>query len=170
MGAARREEEHGYALYATQAIQAGEVIERYEEQPHPLVSKTHILKHWESVQKHWFPRYAYPLTDEVWVMWSEDPMQWKPINHSCDPNAWLEGLDVVARRTILPGEEITLDYATFCHETMPEFVCQCGSATCRGVIRGTDSLRPLVQRYGDHISDYVRMKRQGMKEADCLAS
>src|SRR5262245_17355356 len=34
-------------------------------------------------------------------------------NHSCDPNLWWEGpYDLVARRDIAAGEELTNDYAT----------------------------------------------------------
>ena len=73
-------------------------------------------------------------------MWSDDPEDWRPINHSCDPTAWLDGLDVVARRPIAAGEEVTLDYATFYGEAMPNFACTCGAADCRGTVRGADHL------------------------------
>lgn len=50
----------------------------------------------------------------VFALWSEDPSVWRPINHCCDPNAWMYGLSTYARRKIKKDEEITLDYATFC--------------------------------------------------------
>lgn len=151
--------QQNYGMYATQTIQAGEMVERYEEQPHILVSKRYALHHWNEQQKAWFHQYAYPLTDEVYVMWSHDPEQWKPLNHSCDPNTWLSGLDLVARRTIAPGEQITIDYATFCNETMAPFICTCGAPNCRGEIRGDDYRQPFIAQYGTHVSDYVRCKR-----------
>jgi hypothetical protein len=132
----------------------------FEEGPHTLVSRSRVEARWEPRQKDWFRRYAWPLTDEVWVIWDPNPEHWKPVNHSCDPSAWLTGLDVVARREIRPGEEVTLDYATFYNEVMPAFECACGATGCRGTIRGTDYLTDVVDRYGDHISDYVRRKRQ----------
>lgn len=149
-----------FGMYAALPIEAGEVIERYEEQPHVLVSKSHVLRNWNASQQELFARYAYPLTDELYVMWSTDPEHWKPINHSCDPNAWLDGLNLTARRSIDAGEQITMDYATFCNESLEEFSCACGSPDCRGVIRGTDYRKPLLERYGDHVSDYVRTKRR----------
>ena len=149
-----------FGMYAALPIEAGEVIERYEEQPHVLVSKSHVLGNWNASQQELFARYAYPLTDELYVMWSTDPEHWKPINHSCDPNAWLDGLNLTARRSIDAGEQITMDYATFCNESLEEFSCACGSPDCRGVIRGTDYRKPLLERYGDHVSDYVRTKRR----------
>jgi D-alanine-D-alanine ligase len=93
------------------------------------------------------------------VSWSPDPEHWKPINHSCDPNAWLRGLDLVARRKISAGEEITVDYATFYNERMEDFVCHCGASGCRKIIRGADYREPFVAAYGEHVSDYIRTKR-----------
>ena len=145
-------------MYAMQPIAAGCLIEPYEEQPHVLVSKSHVLKNWNAAQQRLFARYAYPITDEIYVMWSSDPEQWKPINHSCDPNAWLDGLNLTARRNIRAGEQITMDYATFCNDSLEQFNCNCGSPDCRGVIRGTDYQRPLLARYVPHISDYVKSR------------
>jgi SET domain len=125
-----------------------------------LVTRTHVEANWSEPHRSWFARYAWPLTEDVWVTWDSDPEEWRPINHSCDPAAWLDGLDVVARRPIAAGEEITLDYATFCNELMPAFECRCGSSLCRGTIRGDDFLQDFVARYGDHVSDYVRRRRR----------
>jgi D-alanine-D-alanine ligase len=155
----RKNPERHYGMYAARAIATGEIIERFEEQQHVLVSRKHVHKHWDAAQKRLFARYAYPITDEVYVMWSSNPDDWKPINHSCDPNAWLDGLDLTARRDIASGDQITMDYATFCNESLEPFVCTCGSANCRGTIRGTDYRAPHLERYNGHVSDYVRAKR-----------
>jgi D-alanine-D-alanine ligase len=151
--------ESHYGMYAVEDVAVGDVIEAYEDQPHVLVSKKHVQKTWNEQQQRWFAQYAYPLTDELFVSWSHDPDHWKPINHSCDPSAWLDGLNLVARRDIQPGQEITMDYATFCNERMEEFICSCGADECRGVVRGTDYKDPFMERYGDHVSDYVRTRQ-----------
>jgi D-alanine-D-alanine ligase len=156
----RRHPKGDFGMYAAARIEAGELIERYEEQPHVLVSKSHVMKYWTAGQQELFSRYAYPLTDELYVIWSNNPEHWKPINHSCDPNAWVDGLNLTARREIAPGEQITMDYATFCNESLDEFACTCGSPDCRGVIRGSDYRRSFLARYGDHVSDYVRANRR----------
>ncbi len=148
-----------YGMIAACDLAAGEVIVPYEEQSHVLVSKNHVFAHWGEPKRSWFPQYAYPVSDELYVMWSDEPTEWKPLNHSCDPNAWLDGLDLVARRPIRSGEQITVEYATFCNEIMKDFACACGSANCRGIVRGTDYLEPFVAQYDDHVSDYVRGKR-----------
>jgi len=150
----------GFGMVAIEAIAAGEVIVAYEEKAHYLVSKTHVLQHWDATKQGWFAQYAYPITEEIWATWSDKPGDWKPINHSCDPNAWLQGLDMVARRPIAHGEPITMDYATFCSDVMQPFACDCGAPDCRGLIQATDCMTRCIERYGDHISDYVRTKRQ----------
>jgi hypothetical protein len=43
---------------------------------------------------------------------------------------------------------------------MRAFPCACGAGGCRGVVRGSDHLEPFVERYGDHVSDHVRKKRE----------
>ncbi|MDX1421061.1 MAG: hypothetical protein R3181_13935 [Rubricoccaceae bacterium] len=157
--AVRRRPGQGYGLVATAPIAAGETILRFEERPHTLVTRRHVEAHWDERHRGWFASYAWPLTDETWVVWDADPERWKPVNHSCDPSAWLSGLDVTARRALAPGDEITLDYATYVHESMPPFACTCGAEACRGVVSGADVLAPFVARYGEHVSDYVRSRR-----------
>jgi SET domain len=83
-----------------------------------------------------FRRYAYPLSRELFILWDENPSEWAPQNHSCDPNTSYDGLNVIATRLINKGEELTLDYASFMDEHMEPFHCQCSSANCRGLITG----------------------------------
>ena len=153
------DQQFNFGMYAQQNFQSGEVIEPFEEKPHVLVSRKHVERNWNKKQLEWFHRYAYPITEEIWVMWSPEPDQWKPINHSCNPNAWLDGLNLVARHNIRQGEQITMDYATFCADTMTEFECLCGAPNCRRLIRPTDYLEPFLSEYGEHVSDFVRNKR-----------
>lgn len=64
------------------------------------------------------------------------------VNHSCNPNAGIDGnLNLVARRDIPAGREILWDYSTTMDEdgwTMEG--CRCGSYTCRGTIRDFKTL------------------------------
>lgn len=78
----------------------------------PLVSLGHVERNWDVRKRQWFRQYCYPVGRGVWAMWGADPATWKPLNHSCDPNTWLHGLDLTARRGIAKGEELTIDYAT----------------------------------------------------------
>jgi len=126
----------GFGIYATLAIAEGEVIFPGEERPHRIVTRSHVESTWQTDDQKVFRSYAYPLSDEVYVLWDEDAEKWAPQNHSCNPNTGFRGLDVVALRDIVSGEELTLDYATFCSETMSPFDCCCGGPNCRGRIEG----------------------------------
>lgn len=58
------------------------------------------------------------------------------INHSCEPNAYMQVLYghvlFIALRDILPGEEITIDYQSTLHSNKKR--CICGAKSCRGTI------------------------------------
>ncbi|MCP4200582.1 MAG: SET domain-containing protein-lysine N-methyltransferase [bacterium] len=155
----RSENRHG--VFARRPIRKNQRILLAEGRPHRLVTRSHAAEHWNSQQLEFFRRTAWPVTEELFVAWSQEPDEWTPFGHSCNPNAWLEGLDVAARRRIKKGEEITLDYATFHNEQMPDFECDCDGPDCRGTIRGDDYLQNFVEAYGDHVSDYVKSKRGG---------
>jgi len=151
---------NGYAVFANRNIAPGETIMAFQGVPHTLVTRSWVEGHWDKKGQDWFRHYAWPLTDEVWVTWPEDPESWRPINHSCNPNAWLDGLDLVARRSIAPGEEIRVDYATYGNNILAPFDCSCGMPSCRKQIREEDHLQSFLDCYGSHISDYVREKRK----------
>lgn len=150
---------NGYALYATREIAEGELIIPFEGTAHSLVTRSWVESTWADHRKEWFRKYAWPLTDETWVIWSEEPEDWTPINHSCDPNTWLEGLNLVARQPILSGQEITIDYASYGNNILAPFTCRCGTPACRGEVREDDHLQPFMERYGSHLSDYVVQAR-----------
>ena len=48
-------------------------------------------RHWPPSQVEVFRRYALPTGGEVHILWDEDPNQWSPQNHSCDPNTAYRG-------------------------------------------------------------------------------
>jgi len=62
------------------------------------------------------------------------------INHSCNSNmARIGGLILIAKRKILKGEELTLDYAPLIATVSNwSMECNCGSPNCRKVITGDD--------------------------------
>lgn len=147
----------GFGTFAARAIHCGEIVEAYEGRPHVLVSRRHVEQRWHGRRRQMFDRYAWPLAGDIHVTWSDDPDDWRPINHSCDPNTWIEGLDLVARRDVAAGEEITVDYATYCGASMAPFECDCNAPDCRRVILGTDHLLPLIRnRYAGHVSEFIR--------------
>jgi hypothetical protein len=96
--------------------------------------------------------------DDRYSLWIEDGLyfdmvdQTRFINHSCDPNAWVDAgvaddgqvwATIIALRPIAIGEEITYDYAFPPDLAEP---CRCGSANCRGLIIEEDALPIRVAR------------------------
>ena len=63
------------------------------------------------------------------------PVPERYVNHSCNPNTFVQNFSDVAKRDIGKGEEITSDYA----EDLPsgrEIKCNCGEKACRKTIKG----------------------------------
>lgn len=146
----------GFGLFATRPIRKGEIVEIFEERPQPVVSSAYAERHYHGLRRQWFDRYAWPITAELHAIWNDNPGEWRPINHSCDPNIWLEDLNLAARREIAEGEELTIEYATFCGPSMAAFECRCQSPNCRGIVQGTDYLLPEIRRhYASHVSGFV---------------
>lgn len=126
----------GYGIYASRDIAKGEVIYKGEGRAQRLITRRFVEKNWNEDEKLHFRKYAYPVSEELFILWDDDPSEWAPQNHSCEPNTEFDGLNVLAIKTIFKGQELTLDYAHFLDENMEPFHCQCGSPSCRGEISG----------------------------------
>jgi hypothetical protein len=93
------------------------------------------------------------LDDDVYLIQAPDDGA-AYASHSCDPNIWLDqGFSLLARREVSMGEELTIDYATRIADPAWQMACQCGSANCRGMVRGDDwELPDLQARYVGHFA------------------
>ena len=127
----------GYGIFATADLAAGDVVFRGEGRAHRIVTARHVRAAWRADDQLTFRQYGYPLSDEVYALWDDDPTAWAPQNHSCEPNTTFAGLDVVAVRAIANGEELSLDYAECMNEESEPFACRCGAPSCRGTVSGT---------------------------------
>lgn len=145
----------GYGLVTARAVPAGGTLLRGEHALAPLATRRRALMELAPSDRAALAAYAFPVGDDVVGTWREAPEDWRPIDHSCAPSAWLDGLDTVAIGDLAPGEAVTLDYATFCGPDMTPFACRCGTSQCRGWITGWDGLLPELQaRYAGHFSDW----------------
>lgn len=129
----------GYGIYAVDKIKKGGIVFQGEGKAQRMATKRYIQKHWSKEQIIDFKRYAYPVSDEVYLLWDNNPAEWSPQNHACDANTKYDGLNVVATRIIKKDEELTLDYAEFLDSEAETFECTCGAKNCRGVVRGTQN-------------------------------
>lgn len=86
-----------------------------------------------------------------------DPEYLKNLNHSCDPNVFLDtsAMEVVALRDIAAGEELRFFYPSTEWKMDQPFSCQCGSEKCLGDIRGAaETDRAILARY--RLTDFIR--------------
>ena len=127
----------GYGIYAKRDLQEGQIVFVGEGRSQRFITKREVDKNWNEEEKLLFRRYAYPISEEVYILWDNNPADWAPQNHSCDANTIFDGLNVVTTRFVAAHEELTLDYANFLDATMEPFVCGCGSSNCRGKVEGT---------------------------------
>jgi SET domain-containing protein len=81
------------------------------------------------------------------------------MNHSCDANTWwTDDETLVASRDILPGEDVTYDYATaeIDEKFRNEWKCNCKAKNCRKVVRSDDCLDLEFQkRYKGHLPSWT---------------
>ncbi|PRA26407.1 SET domain-containing protein-lysine N-methyltransferase [Pseudomonas poae] len=61
------------------------------------------------------------------------------LQHSCDPNVFVDTtyLEIWSLRPILPGEPLTMDYATTEDMLFRQFPCECHALSCRRWITGS---------------------------------
>lgn len=71
------------------------------------------------------------------------------LNHSCTPNAYVkiikqdqtEYIEILARQDILPGQEVTIDYALMEYTVAAQGVrCLCQTPDCQGYLMGYKDL------------------------------
>lgn len=156
-----------YGLFAVDRIAAGERIWTPE---HDIDRPIRLLS-WESIQKlpadekKVFLRYCYQVDVNLFSGYTDPEAAAQDeanfMNHSCDPNCWYDHDDaLVARRDILPGEEITYDYCSDATGRDWDFSCCCASPRCRGTLRRDDWQR-MQGAYGDHFISYINKKLRG---------
>jgi uncharacterized protein len=78
------------------------------------------------------------------------------VNHSCEPNCGLRGeITFVAMEDIQKGQELTCDYAMIDNDEY-EFACNCGTASCRKKVTGSDwKIKEIQNRYLDYFARYL---------------
>ncbi|HRI51904.1 MAG TPA: SET domain-containing protein-lysine N-methyltransferase [Pseudomonadota bacterium] len=153
--AARSTENRGDGAFAIAPIERGETVAVFGGYP---VSRAQLEALPEERK-----RRSIQIDSDLFLVSGEVREPGDMVNHSCQPNCGIRGdIIVVARRDIAVGEELTFDYAMSDASDYDEFHCACGTAVCRGQIRGTDWRDPEIQsRYAGFFSTYVRMRIEG---------
>lgn len=89
-------------------------------------------------------------------------------NHSCSPNAGMDGqIALIAMRDIVIAEEITFDYAMCDSAPYDEFDCMCDTPDCRLQVTGDDWQKSeLWEKYDGYFSPYIQRKVDIMREKE----
>lgn len=147
----------GKAVYARDVIEPGELIAVWSGR---IVAAEELDELPEEIRRH-----TVQVEERLYLA-SYGPDEGPDfINHSCDPNAGLEGqISIVALHRIMPGEEVTIDYAMCDGSAYDEFECACGSPICRGRVTGEDWRNPILwERYAGHFSPYLERRIKALK-------
>jgi SET domain-containing protein len=127
---------HGKGLFATRAIAKGEIV---------AAKGGHVLtkQAWTDLGP-----ADIQVSDDLFiapVTQAQRDGSMLYTNHSCDPNLAIQGqIVLVAMQDIVPGEELTIDWATT-DDGDYEMQCRCGSAHCRGTVTGKDWMKKELQ-------------------------
>lgn len=161
----------GHGMFATAPIRQGEVVNIWGGTF--LLTEEDIKK--GGTKKEWRAKgYVWATIGEglyLAIRLDEDNKDLTNfINHSCDPNVWMQDeVTLVARRDIVVSEELTVDYAMFegDEEWVGRFECRCGSELCRGRFTGKDWRRQdLQERYGEHFSPFINDRIRRLRASE----
>lgn len=108
---------------------------------------------------------AVAIDESLYLL--EVPEEQSPINHSCEPNVWMEDeITISARRDIKAEEELTADYGMWDFDESCVIIpnCDCGSKLCRKVITGRDwRIKELQERYQNHFPPFLNERIRLLK-------
>ena len=139
----------GHGVFAAGAILAGTTVAAFGG---AAVDRTELEALGDAVQHH-----ALQIDDNLYLASIPpfDPADY--VNHSCDPNCGIVGsVLLVAMRDIAVDEELCFDYAMTDSDDYDQFICNCGTTSCREVVSGDDWKRPeLRDRYAGWFSMYI---------------
>jgi SET domain-containing protein len=141
----RQTARYGHGVFADERISAGEVVAAFDG----------ILLGFSSDK--WTDDTLNHAIQCGPALWRDATGIARLINHSCEANCGIKDyFNIVAMRTIEPGEEITWDYEMSERSSWWRMECQCGTASCRTLIGNFDNMPPEVrQRYEGFISDWL---------------
>ena len=142
----------GFGVYAIEQVSAGEVVSVWGGY---IVDTAQLERLPHEIQQH-----TVQIEEGLYSATIGGAETADFINHSCDPNLGLRGqITLVALRDIEVGEEVCFDYAMTDCTPYDEFECRCGTAACRGTVRGDDwKLPELWAKYAGYFSPYLQRR------------
>jgi len=150
----RKTKKYGYGVFSKERIRKGHTVAVFDG------------KIYDDNFEHWTKDLLNHAIQIAQDKWRDSKGVARYINHSCDPNCGIRGLNkVVAMRTIEPGEEITWDYEMTEASDWWMLKCKCGSLNCRRVIGNFHNMpRSVRRRYRGYISTWlIRPRRRKLQ-------
>lgn len=154
---------HSKGIFASEDISRGRTVYETSEAELDKVPINEIKK-WPIKKKKVFLRYSFQGDNNFYYSGVSNFKSEEPVddsfymNHSCDPNCWHEGINIVARRNIKKGEELTIDYGTIMAPSGLEqdFACKCSAKKCRKFITKKDCKNfAIVKKYKAHFPPFI---------------
>jgi hypothetical protein len=137
------------ATFAVRKIKRGTVIADVDSPEEVVFIHRRDFKKLDPVTRRKIASFCVPDEDEEYCVPADlnnMGSSWY-FNHSCDSNvAYDRRGSFVAIRDIKKDEELFLDYGRMFTDPKFKMRCHCGSANCRGLITGSDWLKPEFRR------------------------
>jgi len=108
----------GRGLFANAVASVGEAILELDGE---ILSTPSVFSVQVGEREHLHPNRAALAADD------SERSRWRFLNHSCDPNCWMDGRTLRARRAIAAGEQLTFDYNCTEWSMDTSFDCACGA-------------------------------------------
>jgi SET domain-containing protein len=144
----------GRGMFAKEDIKAGEVVVVWGGS---YVSKEEAIK-----AKKQEGKVVMQLDENVFTVEKPGDDITYYLNHSCDPNVWMENaFTLCARRDIKVNEELTADYILWEADEnyIAKWDCSCNSPLCRQKVTGKDWQLPEIQdRYKYHFIPLINKR------------
>jgi SET domain-containing protein len=132
---------HGHGAYARRRLPQGTCICVYEGRRYS--AESFLKVEWSSRPAG--VTYLFDVSDGTTIDGAESGNATRFLNHACEPNCFAQEvidehgtltLQLLTLRTVLPGEELFLDYALTIdeRETPADYPCRCALPGCRGTM------------------------------------
>ncbi|MEK7165944.1 MAG: SET domain-containing protein-lysine N-methyltransferase [Patescibacteria group bacterium] len=154
---------HGKGLFASNKIKRGEVI---------MIWGGEVIKKSGYNENMYRELTVVPISEDSYLglpVSDQSESLDEYLNHSCDPTAWLtDEVTVAARRDIVKGTEITVDFATWEDDQQYSYadgnICLCKSKYCRKILSNRSWMDPELQiRYKSHFTPFLEKRIQKLK-------
>ncbi len=107
------------------------------------------------------------IGEEKHFEFEPDPLKY--LNHSCDPNVFVDTVDLalIALKSIRPGDELRFFYPSTEWKMDQSFDCNCGAEHCLGSVSGAQALTN-TQLANHKLSPYIQQKRNSQTNSQTI--